>query len=153
MACHIDRMGDISIIRVFRDFSGQSLITRILALTFWCQKVTKNSAHGKNLYKRPLLRPPGASLRSGTCSSLQAFACFRGAAERTPCGNFGKYNCRITFGRSSHNVPKTSGLALDFSTVPFRLRREVTFAMYEISHTRLVRYRSSRISFDFFIKV
>ena len=105
--------------RVFWDFSGQSLTTRILAFTFWCQKVTKNSALGKNLHKRPLLRPPqGASLRSGTCSSLQAFACFRGAAERTPCGNFEKYNCRITFERSSHNVPKTIGLALDFSTVP-----------------------------------
>ena len=83
------------------------------------QKVPKNSAHGKNLHKCPLLTPHNANPRSGTSSSLQAYACFQGAAERTACGNFEKYNCRITFKRSSHNGLKTSGLALDFSTVPF----------------------------------
>ena len=45
------------------------------------QKVPKSSAHGKNLHKRPLLRPHNVSLRSVVCSSLQAFGCFQGAAE------------------------------------------------------------------------
>ena len=44
-------------------------------------KVPKSFALGKNLHKRPLLRPHNVSLRSGACSSLQAFACFQGAAE------------------------------------------------------------------------
>ena len=44
-------------------------------------KVPKSSAHGKNLHKRPLLRPHNVSLRSVVCSSLQAFGCFQGAAE------------------------------------------------------------------------
>ena len=52
------------------------------------QKVPKNSAHGKNLHKHPLLASHNASPRSGTCSPLQAFACSQGAAERTACGNF-----------------------------------------------------------------
>ena len=38
------------------------------------QKVAKNSAHGKNLHKRPLFTPHTASPQSGACSSLQAFA-------------------------------------------------------------------------------
>ena len=44
-------------------------------------KVPKSSAHGKNLHKSLLLRPHNLSLRSRTCSSLQAFACFQGAAK------------------------------------------------------------------------
>ena len=38
------------------------------------QKVPKNSAHGKNLRKRPLFTPHTVSPQSGTSSSLQAFA-------------------------------------------------------------------------------
>ena len=49
-------------------------------------KVPKSSAHGKNLHKRPLLRPHNVSLRSVVCSSLQAFGCFQGAAKLVPHG-------------------------------------------------------------------
>ena len=56
-------------------------------LSFLCrQKGAKNLAHGKNLHKCPLLRPHNAILRSCTCSSLQAFACFQGAAKLVPHG-------------------------------------------------------------------
>ena len=56
-------------------------------LSFLCrQKGAKNLAHGKNLHKCPLLRPHNVSLRSCTCSSLQAFACFQGAAKLVPHG-------------------------------------------------------------------
>ena len=56
------------------------LIIVILPCPFW-KKGRKTWAHGKNLHKCPLLTPHIASPRSGTCSSLQAFACFQGAAE------------------------------------------------------------------------
>ena len=55
--------------------------------SFLCrQKGAKSSAHGKNLHKRPLLRPHNVSLRSVVCSSLQAFGCFQGAAKLVPHG-------------------------------------------------------------------
>ena len=84
------------------------------------QKVPKNSAHGKNLHKRPLLTPHIASPRSGACSSLQASACFQGAAELDLHGYTRKVIPAQIFKQSSHNGLKTSGLALDFSTVPIR---------------------------------
>ena len=84
------------------------------------QKVPKNSAHGKNLHKRPLLTPHIASPRSGVCSSLQASACFQGAAELDLHGYTRKVIPAQIFKQSSHNGLKTSGLALDFSTVPIR---------------------------------
>ena len=84
------------------------------------QKVPKNSAHGKNLHKRPLLTPHIASPRSGVCSSLQASACFQGAAELDLHGYTRKVIPAQIFKQSSHNGLKTSALALDFSTVPIR---------------------------------
>ena len=78
------------------------------------QKVPKNSAHGKNLHKRPLLTPHIASPRSGVCSSLQASACFQGAAELDLHGYTRKVIPAQIFKQSSHNGLKTSGLALDF---------------------------------------
>ena len=93
------------------------------------QKVPKNSAHGKNLHKRPLLTLHIASPRSGVCSSLQASACFQGAAELDLHGYTRKVIPAQIFKQSSHNGLKTSGLALDFSTVPFRPWRGITFAM------------------------
>ena len=69
-----------------------------LAFTYFLcrQKVPKSFALGKNLHKRPLLRPQNVSLRSGACSSLQAFVCFQGAAELAPCGYFEIIYIRIT---------------------------------------------------------
>ena len=99
----------------------------LAVFTFWCQKVTKNSALGKNLCKRPLLTPPKASPRSGTCSPFQAFDCFQGAAELVLCGYIRKFIPAQNFKQSSHNGLKTVGPPLDFSTVPFRLRRRITF--------------------------
>ena len=93
------------------------------------QKVPKNSALGKNLCKRPLLAPPKASPRSGTCSPLQAFDCFQGAAELVLCGYIRKFIPAQNFKQSSHNGLKTVGLALDFSTVPFRRWRVITIAI------------------------
>ena len=61
------------------------LFVFVLSCTFW-KKVRKTSAHGKNLHKRPLFTPHTVSPQSGTCSSLQAIACFQGAAELTPRG-------------------------------------------------------------------
>jgi hypothetical protein len=101
----------------------------LAVFTFWCQKVTKNSALGKNIHKRPLLTPPKASPRSGTCSPLQAIYCFQGVAELVLCGYIRKFIPAQNFGQSSHNGLKTAGPPLDFSTVPFRLRRRITFAM------------------------
>ena len=115
------------------------------------QKVPKNSALGKNLpsaklgcarcktqaslvftrwhklLQAPFARAAKASPRSGTCSPLQAFDCFQGAAELVLCGYIRKFIPAQNFGQSSHNGLKTVGLALDFSTVPFRLRRRITF--------------------------
>ena len=85
------------------------------------QKVPKNSAHGKNLHKRPLLTSHIACPRSGACSSLQASACFQGAAELDLHGHTRKVIPAQIFKQSSHNGLKTSGLALDFSTVPVLL--------------------------------
>ena len=98
------------------------------------QKVPKNSAHGKNLHKRPLLTPHIASPRSGVCSSLQASACFQGAAELDLHGYTRKVIPAQIFKQSSHNGLKTSGLALDFSTVPFRPWRGITFVMKVYRH-------------------
>ena len=97
-------------------------------------KVPKNSAHGKNLHKRPLLTPHIASPRSGVCSSLQASACFQGAAELDLHGYTRKVIPAQIFKQSSHNGLKTSGLALDFSTVPFRPWRGITFVMKVYRH-------------------
>ena len=58
------------------------------------------------------------SPRSGVCSSLQASACFQGAAELDLHGYTRKVIPAQIFKQSSHNGLKTSGLALDFSTVP-----------------------------------
>ena len=72
-----------------------------------------------------LLVSPGYRLFSGCCGSH----CVRHF--------FKKYNCRTTFGRASHSGLKTSGLALDFSTVPFRRWRGITFAKgYSANFTR-----------------
>ena len=84
------------------------------------QKVPKNRAHGKNLHKRPLFTPHTVSPQSGTCSSLRAIACFQGAAELDLHGYTRKVIPAQIFKQSSHNGLKTSGLALDFSTVPIR---------------------------------
>ena len=93
------------------------------------QKVAKNSAHGKNLHKRPLFTPHTASPQSGACSPLQAIACFQGAAELDLCGYIRKVIPAQIFRQSSHNGLKTSGPPLDFSTVPFRRWRGITFAV------------------------
>ena len=104
------------------------LIVFVLSCTFW-KKVRKTSAHGKNLRKRPLFTPHTASPQSGTCSSLQAIACFQGAAELDLHGYTRKVIPVQIFRQSSHNGLKTSGPPLDFSTVPFRRWRGITFAM------------------------
>ena len=68
-----------------------------------------------------VLRKNVASERNASLlASYTASAAHLSHRQRTACGNFEKYNCRITFERSSHNGLKTSGLALDFLTVPFR---------------------------------
>ena len=101
------------------------------------QKVAKNSAHGKNLHKRPLFTPHTASPQSGACSSLQAIACFQGAAELDLCGYIRKVIPAQIFRQSSHNGLKTSGPPLDFSTVPFRRWRGICLAMgYSANFTR-----------------
>ena len=103
------------------------------------QKVAKNSAHGKNLHKRPLFTPHTVSPQSGACSSLQAIACFQGAAELDLCGYIRKVIPAQIFRQSSHNGLKTSGPPLDFSTVPFRRWRGITFATeYSANFTRTV---------------
>ena len=104
------------------------LIVFVLSCTFW-KKVRKTSAHGKNLHKRPLFTPHTASPQSGACSSLQAIACFQGAAELDLCGYIRKVIPAQIFRQSSHNGLKTSGPPLDFSTVPFRRWRGVTFVV------------------------
>ena len=93
------------------------------------QKVPKNSAHGKNLHKCPLFTPHTVSLQSDACSSLQAIVCFLGAAELDLHGYIRKVIPVQIFRQSSHNGLKTSGPPLDFSTVPFRRWRGITFAM------------------------
>ena len=93
------------------------LIVFVLSCTFW-KKVRKTSAHGKNLRKCPLFTPHIVSPQSGTCSSLQAIACFQGAAELDLHGYTRKVIPVQIFKQSSHDGLKTSGLALDFSTVP-----------------------------------
>jgi hypothetical protein len=63
-------------------------VVLLYVLSVW-QKVPKNSARGKNLHKHPLFTLAlNASPQSGTCSSLQAVACFQGAADRTAYGIF-----------------------------------------------------------------
>ena len=92
----------------------------LLATICWrcCRFVKTNS--------RVALQHPSAV----TNLPLQSFLLFVGC-----CGShcvrhfFKKYNCRTTFGRASHSGLKTSGLALDFSTVPFRPWRGITFVM------------------------
>ena len=93
------------------------LIVFVLSCTFW-KKVQKTSAHGKNLRKCPLFTPHTVSPQSGTCSSLQAIACFQGAAELDLHGYTRKVIPVQIFKQSSHNGLKTSGPPLDFSTVP-----------------------------------
>ena len=121
--------------------------------TFCGQKVPKNSAHGKNLHKRPLLTPHIASPRSGACSSLQASACFQGAAELDLHGYTRKVIPAQIFKQSSHNGLKTSGLALDFSTVPFRLWRGITFAMKIYRNVSRTLTRTIVISKNFVYKI
>ena len=62
-----------------------NLFSYILFVVFqscsFLKKERKTPAHGKNLRKRPLFTPHTVSPQSGTCSSLQAIACFLGAAE------------------------------------------------------------------------
>ena len=103
-------------------------IVFVLSCTFW-KKVRKTWAHGKNLHKRPLFTPHTVSPQSGTCSSLQAIACFQGAAELDLHGYTRKVIPVQIFRQSSHNGLKTSGPPLDFSTVPFRRWRGITVAV------------------------
>ena len=56
--------------------------------------------------------------RSSLACRCKPFCRVQGAAERTACGNFEKYNCRPTFERSSHNGLHTSGLSAVSVTVP-----------------------------------
>ena len=115
------------------DFALDQLSNILLAVFLYLlsvrQKVAKNSAHGKNLHKRPVFTPHTVSPQLGTCSSLQAIACFQGAAELDLHGYTRKVIPVQIFRQSSHNGLKTSGPPLDFSTVPFRRWRGITVAM------------------------
>ena len=114
-------------------FVWLSCYTNFLA----AKKLQKAPAHGKNLRKCPLLTPQSAIPQSVTCSSLQASACFQGAAELDLHGYTRKVIPAQIFKQSSHNGLKTSGLALDFSTVPFRRWRGICLAMeYSANFTR-----------------
>ena len=100
-----------------------NLLTYILFVVVlscpFLKKERKTPAHGKNLRKPPLFTPHTVSPQSGTCSSLQAIACFQGAAELDLHGYTRKVIPVQIFRQSSHNGLKTSSPPLDFSTVPF----------------------------------
>ena len=94
------------------------LIVFVLSCTFW-KKVRKTSAHGK-IFASALCSRHHCEPSVGHLLVTSGYRLFSGC-----CGShcvrhfFKKYNCRTTFGRASHSGLKTSGLALDFSTVPF----------------------------------
>ena len=95
---------------------------------FLCDRKYQRTRHSGKIFASTLCsRRQKASPRSGTCSPLQAFDCFQGVAELVLCGYIRKFIPAQNFGQSSHNGLKTVGPPLDFSTVPFRLRRRITF--------------------------
>ena len=98
-----------------------------LAFTYFLcrQKVPKSFALGKNLHKRPLLRPQNVSLRSGACSSLQAFVCFQGAAELAPCGYFEIIYIRITLKHPRTMAWKQTALRWIFQRCNFAVGDEL----------------------------
>jgi hypothetical protein len=87
---------------------------------FLTQKVTKTSAHGRNSRSFLLLMNclAGNITRPSLACRFNPFCRQQGAADRTAYGNFEKYNCRTTFGRSSHNGLQPAGLSAVLLTVP-----------------------------------
>ena len=110
-----------------------------------CQKVPKNSALGRISRSLLLLVNclAGNITRPSLACRCKPFCRQQGAADRTAYGNLGKYNCRTTFGRSSHNGLLPTGLSAVLLTVPFRFQRWITFCNH--NHRRVSRILSRTI--------
>ena len=115
--------------------SNKKLGTREKSLQAPFARAAKRRALGRALPRhsrlstvfRVLWKDVANERNASLLASCTASAAHLSRRQRTMCGYIRKFIPAQNFKQSSHNGLKTVGPPLDFSTVPFRLRRRITF--------------------------